>query len=336
MKRTLLLLSLPILFFSSCRQAPKPFSTIENQYTFQIDGGTYTLAAINDDIIKVSYQDSITYSNRTYAPILTDAMPMQADITDSVVNFNTAEVRVEVQLQPFRIQFFDLETGLKLSEEQGYTRQADTTSFRFFLQPQEAIYGTGARALPMDRRGYAFKCYNQPNYGYGMGADFLNYSIPHLYSSNQYMLLIDNPAKAYFDIGKTEEDVLDFSSLGGNMAYYFINGNNFEELISEYTLLTGRQPLPPLWALGHLQSRFGYKNPISGGLYSQSGFGSRLSGRCHYSGYFLVWGRNRRRENGAVGLGCRKLAGPGRDDRQLEGKRRQNHYHFRAFFHEEV
>jgi oligosaccharide 4-alpha-D-glucosyltransferase len=259
MKRTLLLLSLPILFFSSCRQAPKPFSTIENQYTFQIDGGTYTLAAINDDIIKVSYQDSITYSNRTYAPILTDAMPMQADITDSVVNFNTAEVRVEVQLQPFRIQFFDLETGLKLSEEQGYTRQADTTSFRFFLQPQEAIYGTGARALPMDRRGYAFKCYNQPNYGYGMGADFLNYSIPHLYSSNQYMLLIDNPAKAYFDIGKTEEDVLDFSSLGGNMAYYFINGNNFEELISEYTLLTGRQPLPPLWALGHLQSRFGYK-----------------------------------------------------------------------------
>jgi alpha-glucosidase (family GH31 glycosyl hydrolase) len=184
---------------------------------------------------------------------------MTADITDSIVYFRTAEVRVEVQLTPFRIQFYDLESGLKLSEETGYSREADTTSLRFLLTPEEAIYGTGVRALPLNRRGYAFQCYNQPNYGYGMGAEFLNYSIPHIYSSNEYMLLIDNPAKAYFDIGKKENDIFDFSSLGGNMAYYFINGDSFNDLIQTYTQLTGRQPLPPLWAFGHLQSRFGYR-----------------------------------------------------------------------------
>lgn len=259
MKPTLLPVLLLALVFSSCRQTPKPFSTTDHQYSFQADGGIYTLAAISDDVIKVSYQDSFTYGDRVYAPILTDAIPMKAEISDSVVSFSTAEVSVEVQLESFSIQFFDLEAGLKLSEEQGFIRRGDTTSLRFLLSPAEAIYGTGARALPMDRRGYAFRCYNQPNYGYGMGADFLNYSIPHIYSSNQYMLLIDNPAKAYFDIGKTEDEVLDFSSLGGNMAYYFINGDSFEDLIGEYSRLSGRQPLPPLWAFGHLQSRFGYK-----------------------------------------------------------------------------
>ncbi|CAN0597173.1 unnamed protein product, partial [Laminaria digitata] len=46
--------------------------------------------------------------------------------------------------------------------------------------------------------------------------------------------------------------------LGGNQAYYFINGDSYEELIDEYTDLTGKQPLPPIWALGNLHSRFGY------------------------------------------------------------------------------
>lgn len=259
MKRTLLLFSFLAILFTSCRQSSKPFSVSDHQVSFQAEGGTYTLAAISEDIIKVSYQDNRTYSDRVYAPILFEAIPMQIDNRDSVVSLSTSEVRVEVQLQPFHIQFYDLETGLKLSEEQGFIRKADTTSLRFLLRPEEAIYGTGARALPMDRRGYALPSYNQPNYGYGMGAEFLNYAIPHIYSSNQYMLLFDNPAKAVFDIGKTEEEVLDFSSLGGNMTYYFINGDSFEDLISEYTALTGRQPLPPLWAFGHLQSRFGYK-----------------------------------------------------------------------------
>jgi len=37
-----------------------------------------------------------------------------------------------------------------------------------------------------------------------------------------------------------------------------IVGNTWEDLIYNYTELTGRQPLPPRWALGNFSSRFGY------------------------------------------------------------------------------
>lgn len=54
--------------------------------------------------------------------------------------------------------------------------------------------------------------------------------------------------------------MLDFASTGGNQTYYFINGKDKEEVLANYFKLTGTQPMPPIWALGNLQSRFGYRS----------------------------------------------------------------------------
>ena len=40
--------------------------------------------------------------------------------------------------------------------------------------------------------------------------------------------------------------------------FYFIYGNNLKEVVSNYTALTGRYPLPQRWSLGSHQSRWGY------------------------------------------------------------------------------
>lgn len=259
MFRKLLFALAVISMLSACRSNPEPPYTLENNIiSISADGGKYSIAALSDDVIKVTFKDSLTYSNRLYAPILTDAQPFTLSYTDSSINAKTTSVTVNVSLNPFSVQFLDNETGLKLGEEAGYMRKGDSTALRFALQADEAIYGTGERAIGMNRRGQQFLSYNAPSYGYGLGALNLNYAIPHIMSSEQYMLLIDNPAKAVWDIGKTEADVMEFKSVGGNMAYYFVNGDNFEGLMKNYTELTGRQELLPLWAYGHFQSRFGY------------------------------------------------------------------------------
>lgn len=243
----------------SCQSIPEPYSIENNVISISADGGKYNIAALSDDVIKVTFEDSLTYSDRVYAPILTDAQAFTLSHTDTSIKAKTASLTVNISLNPFSIQFLDNETGLKLGEEAGYVREGDTTSLRFSLQDGEAIYGTGERAIGMNRRGQQFLSYNNPSYGYGMGALNLNYAIPHIMSSAGYMLLIDNPARAVWDIGKTEADVIAFKSVGGNMAYYFVNGDSFEEMMKNYTDLTGRQGLLPLWAYGHLQSRFGYR-----------------------------------------------------------------------------
>lgn len=128
------------------------------------------------------------------------------------------------------------------------------------LQQDEHLFGGGERALPLDRRGQRITLYNNPWYGYSEGADQLNYSVPILLSTKGYGLLFDNPSKGYFDVGKTRPEILEAGFESGQLDVYVIPGNNLDEILKNYTTLTGRQPLPPRWALGNFISRFGYRS----------------------------------------------------------------------------
>jgi len=138
-----------------------------------------------------------------------------------------------------------------------YQQDAEGKGFRFSLANDEKIFGAGERALPLNRRGYRLNLYNNPWYGYGEGADNLNYSVPFITSSKGYGLFFDNPSKSYLDIGKSNKDVLQYGAFSGEINVYVIFGN-YQQILQSYYKLTGTQPLPPRWALGNLMSRFGY------------------------------------------------------------------------------
>lgn len=130
--------------------------------------------------------------------------------------------------------------------------------FNFNLNPRERIFGTGERSIPMNRRGYKVPLNNNPWYGYSLDADALNFSVPFVLSDELYALFFDNPSKGFLDIGKTNPEQLGYSVLSGELSFYFIPGNNFNQILGNYQRLVGTQPLPPRWAMGNLMSRFGY------------------------------------------------------------------------------
>ena len=137
------------------------------------------------------------------------------------------------------------------------------TAVRFRLAPSERLYGTGSRALPLDRRGYRLDLYNQAHYGSQNNEPNLGITLPTVLSSRGYMLFFDHHTAGYLDLGKTDKNVLEY---GGenltSLSYFVITGRNQAEILDRYTALTGRQPLPPRWALGLIQSRFGYKTDV--------------------------------------------------------------------------
>jgi oligosaccharide 4-alpha-D-glucosyltransferase len=135
----------------------------------------------------------------------------------------------------------------------------DYRGFRIVLHPGEQLFGGGERALPLNRRGYRFDLYNGPHYGYGEGAENLNYSVPVLTSSAGYGMFFDNVSKGYFDIGKSNPDVLEYGAFSGELNVYVILGD-YSQVLHSYFKLTGTQPLPPRWAFGNLMSRMGYSD----------------------------------------------------------------------------
>ncbi len=68
----------------------------------------------------------------------------------------------------------------------------------------------------------------------------------------------DNSYKSHFDLGKENSNYYFYSAVQGNLDYYVIGGKDLKEVVSNYTYLTGRVPLPQKWTLGYQQSRWSY------------------------------------------------------------------------------
>ena len=162
------------------------------------------------------------------------------------VKFNKAE-----QILQFALPGEDLKISTFTAKE--------VVGFRFPLSTEEEIYGAGERAISMNRRGHKLTLYNQPSYGYGVGATALNYSLPIISSNRNYLLFFDHPQKGYFDVGATNTNEFEFGVTSGELNFYFITGTSQVDLSQQLSQLTGSQPIPPRWAFGHLQSRFGYR-----------------------------------------------------------------------------
>lgn len=99
---------------------------------------------------------------------------------------------------------------------------------------------------------------NNQHWGYGKGSSTQrNFNIPFVVSTNGYGILFDDHYRNATI--KTDAGGIKYTSGAQNpISYYYVGGGNLDEVMANYTMLTGRQPLPPYWALGYITSRYGY------------------------------------------------------------------------------
>lgn len=73
-----------------------------------------------------------------------------------------------------------------------------------------------------------------------------------------YGIFTDNSYPMYYDMGKENHDECFQKAVGGDMIFYYFCGESFGDILNEYTSLTGKPPMPPLWTLGYTQCRCSY------------------------------------------------------------------------------
>lgn len=202
--------------------------------------GVWSITSYATNIVKIIFQPKGYTTNE--------------NITDAVI--------VKPGITPYKYAELSDDGSLLIGKDKkvriSYINKEDFYGFDFTLKADEKIFGGGERALPLNRRGYKFNLYNNPWYGYSEGADNLNFSLPFFTSSNGYGLFFDNASKGYADIGKTDSNIFEAGFKSGELNIYIITGSDYKEILSSFFKLTGTQPLPPRWAMGNFQSRFGY------------------------------------------------------------------------------
>ncbi|MDD2772863.1 MAG: glycoside hydrolase family 31 protein [Elusimicrobiales bacterium] len=176
----------------------------------------------------------------------------------------TAELEVVVRRSPLLIEFRDARTHQVINSDQRpmlYDPKGTAIAAAKKLGFEEHFYGLGEKAARLDRRRGHFVMWNTDTYSYGEGTDPTYQSIPFyigLEDGRAYGIFFDNSYRTGFDFGFSGQEYAQFYADAGEMNYYFFKGPEMKKIVSRYTELTGRMPLPPLWALGHQQCRWSY------------------------------------------------------------------------------
>ena len=231
-----------------------------NTLHIETDAGKLSLQFYQNDVVEAFYQPLGVKQLPSFS-ISQQAQALALNLTEAAdsLTLSSASLRVKIDKAPLRLSYYR-GGQLLLAEQQGYFSEDGQHGFRFALSKDEKLLGGGQRVLGMDRRGHKFPLYNKAHYGYSTESSQMYFSLPAVMSSNKYLLLFDNSAKGEADLGASNADVMQFSAEGGRSSYLVVAGDTYPALISNYTTLTGRQPLPARWTLGNYASRFGYRS----------------------------------------------------------------------------
>jgi alpha-glucosidase len=175
----------------------------------------------------------------------------------------TSRVVVRIEKSPILISFLDPSGNVVLADEPALPMAWDGSRIHVWkrMPADEGYYGLGDKAGPMNRRNRSFTMWNTDAFGWQESTDPLYKTFPFwlgLRKGSAYGVFFDNTYRSSFDFGKESNDYYSFGSEGGALDYYFFAGPEPKTVLSEYTAMIGRTPLPPLWSLGYQQSRYSY------------------------------------------------------------------------------
>ena len=138
----------------------------------------------------------------------------------------------------------------------------DSTGWQLTLSEQAAVYGLGEMPRGINKRGWHYITNNTDESRHS--EDKLSFYGAHNFllvrdGSTCFGLFVDFPGKVYYDIGYTRHDLFSFHTETSDYDLYLLSGGNENAICKEFRTLIGRSYIPPRWAFGLAQSRWGYK-----------------------------------------------------------------------------
>ncbi|MGU8581548.1 glycoside hydrolase family 31 protein [Clostridium perfringens] len=221
-----------------------------------------TLTMFENDIVKVFIGDKYEESISTNGVV--DNLEKGEFIVEEDSNFviiKGTKVLTFVDKNTTEISFRDLEGNIINEDFQSSFKDEEGNVYISKVNDCLAYYGLGEKGGDLNKKGCYTENFNTDDPE--TDDDSITYykTIPFYVALKEeatYGIFFDNSFRSYFDMGKEMGDRIFFGAIGGQIQYYFIPGENIKEVVKNYTALTGRMEMPPLWSLGYQQCRFSY------------------------------------------------------------------------------
>ncbi len=234
---------------------------VELYYPFQ---GKVRITSPRVGMFHLAFLKVTDWSEESYEPsssvLLEESYPLNVEDRKQELVITISGGKAIVAKEPFGVRFLDAHDHVVAHSPKGLAYQYDGWRVRtsFMLPKGEIIYGLGESDVTQSEVLLNHRGKIRPIWNKHLPAPS-RLLIPVLYSSAGYGLFIDNSWTARFDFGVEQEEHWFYEADGGVLNYYIFFGENLAQLVDQYTQLTGRPELPPLWTFGFLQSKFGYR-----------------------------------------------------------------------------
>ncbi|HII4439380.1 glycoside hydrolase family 31 protein [Clostridium perfringens] len=240
----------------------KNYEINDNNINIYFSNIKITLTIFENDIVKVfigdKYEESIS-TNGVVGDLGKGEFIVEEDSNFLVIKGK--KVLTFVDKNTTEISFRDLEGNIINEDFQPSFKDEKGNVYISKINDCLAYYGLGEKGGDLNKKGCYTENFNTDDPETDDDSVTYYKTIPFYVALKEeatYGIFFDNSFRSYFDMGKEMGDRIFFGAIGGQIQYYFIPGENIKEVVKNYTALTGRMEMPPLWSLGYQQCRFSY------------------------------------------------------------------------------
>ncbi len=143
----------------------------------------------------------------------------------------------------------------------GVISLSDGFSFSYTMEESDIVYGLGESNRGINKRGYLYvsECADDPDHTEDKVSLYGAHNFIIISGTRNIGLFFDYPGTIRFDIGYTRQNLLTVSCERADLALYVITGESAYDVTRQFRSIIGRSYIPPKYAFGFGQSRWGYR-----------------------------------------------------------------------------
>lgn len=137
-------------------------------------------------------------------------------------------------------------------------------AFSFTMEPDDIVYGLGEASRGINKRGYLYTSNCTDDNMHTEGKVSLYAAHNFILVSNtvrSFGMYFDYPSVITFDIGYTKSDLMTVTCDEADLTLYVIDGKDPLDIVKQFRKIIGQSYIPPKYAFGFGQSRWGYVTP---------------------------------------------------------------------------